>query len=132
MKTRFDRNYKDYYTVNEVEQMRTLQRIMRADESKPEEYLKMAAIHIGTQSGEFYIDRVVEAEAVLCKNNFTEWDRMGDQCGLTDVMIKGVCIGYTKQGNKAYIEVDALLSDIYSLDGSTDFTQSMVWRTYTR
>ena len=107
MKVTFQKDYKNWLTVAEVEAARQIIREMKEDTSTAAEEAA-AAIREALKDTRDYLDRVLEAEATICKNSRV-WNQYGENTGMLDIWISG--IAKTSWG---FIEIGACLSDIWS------------------
>ena len=108
MKVTFQKDYKNWLTVAEVEAARQIIREMKEDTSTAAEEAATAIREALKDTGD-WLDEVLKAEAVICKNSRV-WNQYGENTGMLDIMICG--IAKTSWG---YIDVEATLSDIWQI-----------------
>ena len=123
MLVRLQENYKDIYTVSDLERARAVIKMMREDESVVAEYAEMAvseALNGRLDS----LRRVLKATAHTAKN-CRVWDAY--ELGSEDMDVWVNAIAETVFG---FIRIGAYLSDIWQ-KGATPFSQHMYIKYYT-
>ena len=108
MKVTFPKDYKNFYTVAEVEAAKQIIREMKEDTSTAAEEAA-AAIREALKNTGDCLDEVLKAEATICKNNRI-WNQYGENTGMLDIMICGIA-----KTSLGYIDVEATLSDIWQI-----------------
>lgn len=122
MKVNITAESKRIITLEEAAAARQIVRDMKQDESSPKEYLKYAAGLYG------YVEEIITATAEIAKNART-WNAYSDSSGQIDIWIDGLArIIPDGESCRAYIEIGAYLSDIWSL--SSDNREEIKARTY--
>lgn len=107
MKVKFTKQAKTYITVAEAEEARKIIVDMKEDEFSASDYLEIAA---RLACGGYNVDRVLEADAKICRNN-NAWNNYSDNSGKLDVWVKGL----VKVDIDTYMEVGANLTDIWMI-----------------
>jgi hypothetical protein len=130
MKVTINKEMLDILTVNEYEHAREMVKDMRDDETLARGYAEMAANAI--LSSGFYgkydsLVRILSADATICRDNETEWNRFGDGCGYLNVWISAIAETYD-----GFLKFGCLLSDIWDLDGSAETKTALVEHGYIR
>lgn len=124
MKVTLEKDYKAYYTINDLEEARQVIAFMKEDTSKPADYALSAAQHICSRR--FPADYVVEilkatAETARNKGEWNAYGASGD---------KDVWIDFIAKTAYGFIEGGAYLTDIWQLDGEIDITDEMWIRAF--
>lgn len=116
MKTSFDLMYKQILTVEEYEQGKELQKMLKEDDNTPiNDYGKMVCIEVMKEIENDWFDRVLETKAIIQVNHgLNSYNYHGENTGFMDVIIE--TIGKTGFG---FIEASMWLSDIWQIDGKT-------------
>ena len=113
MKVTMEKNYKDFYTVNDVARAKEVIRSAKEDTTTAKEYLLSASRMIMQNFSDCPIEALT-ASASTAKNGRIN-NFYGDDTGWMDVWIEGIvktCDGF--------IEVGAYLTDIYNISSITD------------
>ena len=128
MKVKFTKQAKTYITVAEAEEARKIIVDMKEDEFSESDYLEIAA---RLACGGYNVDRVLEADAEICRNN-NAWNNYSDNSGKLDVWVKGLA----KVDIDTYMEVGANLTDIWMIGANRetdlDIKSRMYIETYKR
>lgn len=114
MKTNFDSMYKKVLTVEEYEQGKELQKIMKEDNTPINDYGKMVCIEVMKEIENDWLDRVLETKATIQVNPKLSQYNYHGETGFMDILIE--TIGKTGFG---FIEASMWLSDIWQIDGKT-------------
>lgn len=122
MKVKFTKQAKTYITVAEAEEARKIITDMKEDEFSASDYLEIAA---RLANGGFNIDRVIEADAEICRN-FNAWNNYSDNSGKLDVWVKGL----VKTDLNTYMEIGANLTDIWMIGADRETDQEIKGRMY--
>ena len=122
MKVNLPRNYKDFFTISDLEKAKAVIDCMKGDESKPKDYGKYAVEHALKDSYEC-LEEVLEAKAEV-EPNGRIFDAYGDS-GRMDVWME-----ITARTSDGYVEVSAYLTDIWSIGGDADLRSHMAIRRY--
>ena len=72
-------------------------------------------------------EKVLEASAEIVRDCHTPMDWLGDGCGWLNI-----CIQATVETVDGFLKFDVLLSDVWSLDGSTESKAALVDHGYIR
>lgn len=114
MKVKFTKKAKTYITVAEAIEARKIITDMKEDEFSASDYLEIAA---RLACGGYNIDRVLEADAEICRNSRV-WDNFHEGSGKLDVWVQGL----VKIDLDTYMEIGANLTDIWMIgaDKETD------------
>lgn len=131
MKVSLEKDYRKYYTLEDLDRAKEVIRCLKEDETPVSDYAGMAARealrHIGKDCS---VDRIIEAGAETSRNN-----RICDQYGDTgnmDVWVYGIAkySGITGWNNGGFIEFGAYLSDIYGTCGEDTYGVNMSIKVY--
>lgn len=114
MKTSFDSMYKQILTVEEYEQGKELQKVMKEDNTPINYYGKMVCIEVMKEIENDWLDRVLETKATIQVNSRLSQYNYHGETGFMDILIE--TIGKTGHG---FIEASMWLSDIWQIDGET-------------
>lgn len=109
MKVTLGKNYKKVFTLESLEQAKSLIRHLKEDETTPAEYLEIAARDL-LRDEKDCVDYVISAEAETCYNYRVL--NLYENTGIVDVWIHGIIKCYDQ-----IIEMACYLSDIWSIDG---------------
>lgn len=123
MKVTFEENYKDLYTINEVEAAKIVIKFEKEDAEDVREWARTAAAE-ALKDLRDHVDRIIEASAETTRNHRVT-DCYGEGSAHMDVWVRGIaktCCGY--------LEFGAYLSDIWQT-GAEDYRNRM-WIDYTR
>lgn len=112
MKVTLEKNYKSFYTIEDLEIAKSVIKNMKEDTFSAKEYLKMAVgDYLRNEKG--YCEEVISAEAITSLNGRAWNAYSGDiESQHMDIWISGLAkIGY----KESYIEIGAYLTDIWSI-----------------
>ena len=124
MKVTLPKNYKEQYTIAQVEQMKAV----IAAEKDDTETVKGWATYAVNEAIKDDIDCIVEiykATAETCMNN-RAWNAYSEDTGMVDVWIEAVA-----ETSKGFVKVGAYLSDIWQT-GAEDYRTRMYVEKYSR
>lgn len=124
MKVTLPKNYKEQYTMYQVEQMKAVIAVEKGDE----ETAKGWATYAVNEAIKDDIDSIVEiykATAETCTNN-KAWNAYGEDTGMVDVWIEAVA-----ETSNGFVKVGAYLSDIWQT-GAEDYRTRMYVEKYSR
>ena len=124
MKVTFEENYKNLYSVNEVEAAKIVIKYERENDSESAKDWAEYAVKEALKDRDDHLDRVLEATAETCRRCGWE-NNYGEGSGCMDVWIKAIARTF-----RGYIEVGAYLSDIWNT-GAVDY-RSRMYVDYTR
>lgn len=130
MKVTIKKEMLDILTVNEYEHAKQIVKDMRDDETLARGYAELAANAIlssGLYGKDDCLVRVLSADASICRDGATDWDRFGEGCGYLNVWIEAVAESYD-----SFLKFGCLLSDIWNLDGSAETKAALVDHAYIR
>lgn len=107
MKVSMSANYKQFFTIEEVQTAKQMIKEFKEDESTVTEYAEMAArtCNFG------WIERVFEAKATIEKNR-RAWNAYSDTSKSLDVWIDA-----TVQTSSGFLILGAYLTDIWNITG---------------
>lgn len=124
MKVTFEENYKDLYTINEVEAAKIVIKYEKENDSENvKEWAKIAADYVMKDQHD-YVERILEASAETTRNN-RACHAYGEGSGRMDVWVTGIAKTFY-----GYLEFGAYLTDIWQT-GAEDYRNRM-WTVYTR
>lgn len=121
MLVRLQENYKDIYTVSDLERARAVIKMMREDESVVAEYAEMAVNEALDCTGD-YLRRILKATASTARN-CRVWNAYDNESADMDVWVDAIA-----ETSYGFIKVGAYLSDIWQ-KGAIPFSQHM-WVVY--
>lgn len=131
MKVTLEKNYRKYYTLEDLDRAKRVIAAEKEDESTVKEWAKMAICEAIKNDDGIYEDYIVEifkAEAHTAKNNRI-WNQysMSDDDPDHETGNMDVWIEFAAETEKGYIKGGAYLSDIWQT-GGTDYRQHMYIR----
>ena len=120
MKVKLEQNYKDYYTLANLDEAKAVIEFEKnEDESTVEEWATYAAREACKNAPlDLFADDIITADAYTARNSRV-WNAYGDGTGDMDVWITGIA-----KGHKCFIEFGAYLSDIWQT-GAIDYKHHM-------
>lgn len=131
MKVKLERNYKRYYTVEEYEQAKVVIAAEKEDETKVTDYAEMAVrefcrVYHLTDSSILSVDTTTGKNR-RAYNAYT--DSAGNESGCMDVFLDIYAEIYMEADDglfkRAILNLSAMLSDIWQIDGETDIARHM-------
>ena len=122
MKVTLPKNYREYYTLEDLDRAKLVIKAEKEDDCPIKEYAEMAVNHALKNKGD-YLAEILKATAETTKNRDV-WDHYGEGSGRFDVWISA-----TAETMNGFVKVSAYLSDIWQFDGETDFRPRM-WIQY--
>lgn len=123
MKVTLEKNFKSFYTIEDLEIAKSVIKSMKEDTSTVKDYFKMAVAEY-LRKKEGYCKEVISAEATTAQNR-RAWNAYGGdiESQHMDIWISGLAkVGY----NDGYIELGAYLTDIWQIDGETDVAENFL------
>lgn len=117
MKVTLDKNYKDLYTLSDLERAKAVIKFMKEDSFTVKEYAEYA-IREALKDTDVFDREIITAEARTAGNRRV-WDAYGDGTGSMDVWI--TALARTSEG---FIEFGAYLTDIWQT-GVEHYKQNM-------
>ena len=119
MKVNLDKDYREWFTISDLEKAKEVIRYMKDDESSVKDYAEMAVEHVLLREDRYEtLVRIIEADAVTEPNG-----RIYDQYGETGRM--DVWLNITARTDRGYLEVGAYLTDIWQIGSETDLREHM-------
>ena len=128
MKVTLQKDYRKYYTLENIDQAKAVIAYVKEDEMKVTDWAEYAigeALRDADRNCIDYLDEVLKAEAHTARN-CRAWQLYGEGTGDMDVWVEA-----TAKTNHGFIEVGAYLSDIW-LTGATPYKQHMYIQYYKR
>ena len=122
MKVKFEKDYKQYYTIKDLDQAKLVIQYEKDDEETAAGWAEYAIKEALKDSME-YCDEVIRASAETSRN-CRIWDAYGEGTGSMDVWI--AALAKTSEG---FIEVGAYLSDIWQ-SGAEPYKHQMIIKQY--
>ena len=122
MKVKLDKNYRDLYTLSDLERAKEVIKFMKDDTSSVKDYAAYAIIE-ALRDTKVFDREIITAEARTARNRRV-WDAYGDGTGSMDVWIEA--LAKTSEG---FIEVGAYLTDIWQT-GSDHYKDNMFIRRF--
>lgn len=124
MKVTLEKNYREYYTLEDLDIAKQIIKEEKEDEFTAKEWAKMAVGEALKDSSDFLIE-VLSATATT-GGNADAWDRYFDGSRHMDVWIEA-----TAKTCDGYIEIGAYLSDIWQT-GAEPYKHNMYIQKYER
>ncbi|MBR5678686.1 MAG: hypothetical protein IKX20_11210 [Paludibacteraceae bacterium] len=124
MKVTLPKNYKEYYTIYQVEQMKAVIAAEKDDEETIKGWAEYA-VNEALKDDPHYIVEVYKATAETCLNNKV-WNAYGEDTGIVDVWIEAVA-----ETSEGFVKVGAYLSDIWQ-SGAVDYRNRLYVEKYSR
>lgn len=126
MKVTLPSNYRNWFTLDDLDIAKEVIKVMKDDESKVSYYANLAVAHAldVRYSGKDYCKEILKADAEVCKNN-RAFNVLFDGSLNFDVWV--TAIAQTMYG---FIEVQAYLSDIWSMSYDNNYTPHMLIHYY--
>lgn len=106
MKVKLQENYKDIYTISDLERAKHIISMEKDDLMTVKEYARLAASEALRDSGDF-VDEILTAEATTSMNR-DAWNRYDSESGNMDIWIE-----FIASTLKGFIRGGAYLSDIW-------------------
>lgn len=123
MKVKLEKNYRRYYTLEDLDRAKMVISSVKEDESTVEEYAEYAVNEVSDRFGGCM--EVIRATAQTAKNS-RAWDAYGEGTETMDVWVEGLARTFD-----GYLEFGAYLSDIYA-SGVTLYGHLMYTNFYER
>lgn len=125
MKVNLEKEYRRWYTLEELEQAKTIIAAEKEDEETAKGWAAYAVNEALKGTGEVSRDEILKAEAHTARN-CRAWNLYGEGTGNMDVWIN--IVARTSEG---FIECGAYLSDIWQ-SGAVEYKQHMYIQRYGR
>lgn len=127
MKVKFTKQAKTYITVAEAAEARKIIESLKNDDESATDYLRSAGnlANKMINNSPFGIDRVLEADAEISRNN-RAWDNYHEGSGKLDVWVQGL----VKADLDTYMEIGAYLSDIWNITGNNEMDADIIEHMY--
>lgn len=128
MKVKFTKQAKNYITVAEAAEARKIiESLKNDDDESATDYLRSAGnlANKMINNSPFGIDRVLEADAEISRNN-RAWDNYHEGSGKLDVWVQGL----VKADLDTYMEIGAYLSDIWNITGNNEMDVDIIEHMY--
>lgn len=127
MKVKMDRNYRKYYTLEQVDQAKAVIAWEKEDEETAAGWARYAVNEAlkgtGVSAADWMDGWILKADATTARNG-RAWNQYGEGTGDMDIWIDAVV-----RTGEGFLEVGAYLSDIW-LTGATDYRQHMYIKRY--
>lgn len=124
MKIKYQPEYKSLYTLEDMDKAKIVIANMKEDTSTAKEYAAYA-VREALRKKNDYLVQVIQAEAETSKNYRAD-NNYGEGSGNMDTWIEAIA-----ETGKGFIRVGAYLTDIWNIDGETDYTEHMYIKYYT-
>ena len=123
MKTTLPKNYRERFTLEELDIAKTIIADMKEDTSKPAEYARAALINFANDNGV----EIVQASAEIGRNCFVSFNRYSEGTRDFDVYIH-----FVGRSQSAYYDGFVPLSEIWDImPGECNFSRNAYIRTFT-
>lgn len=120
MKVTLEQNYKNIYTINDLERAKMVISYEKDDEETAKGWAEYA-VNEALKGRDDWCREVIKAEAHTAKN-YRAWDAYGDETKDMDIWIDAIA-----ETSNGFITVGAYLTDIWQT-GSEDYRQHMYTR----
>lgn len=117
MKVTLEKNYKEYYTLADLEAAKLVITSEKEDEETPKGWAEYA-VREALKGKCDYLNHVIEASAETARNSRI-WEQYGEGTKNFDVWISA-----TAETDNGFIKIGAYLSDIWQT-GATDYRNNM-------
>ena len=124
MKVTLEKEYKKYYTLEDIDRAKEVIRYEKEDEETAKGWAEYAVREALREEND-YLDRIIEADARTARN-CRAWNLYGETTGDMDTWITA-----TAKTSLGFIEVGAYLSDIWQT-GATPYKHHMFIAYYAR
>lgn len=131
MKVRLPKDYREHYTLNDVDRAKAVISYLKEDTEKPEYYAEMAVREVLKDIEGGSLDAVITANAETAKNAGV-YDLYGDGTENMDVLVSFIAKCYFCDNDGChcgFIEGEAYLSDIYQT-GAVRYSENIYRRVY--
>ena len=131
MKVTLPKNYKQQFTIENLEQAKKVIALCKQDTTPIQDYAKNAIneiiAHGNTGASWLHAIYHVSAEVVLNKRYTHCWDQFGDDTGYMDVELE--IVAETADG---FIKAWCSMIDIWQIDGETDLADNWYYQYFRR
>lgn len=124
MKVTLEKNYKDHYTLGDIERAKAIIKAEKDDETSLEDWARYAAQET-LRDVPGYVVEILKATATTAKNK-RAWNLYGEDSGNMDIWIEA-----TAETSEGFVKFGAYLSDIWQT-GGTDYRNNMYIERYGR
>ena len=125
MKVTLRKDYKDTFTITDLENAKKVIKQLREDETSAKEYLAFA-VNEALKGSNDCLGRVLEADAETYLNGRI-FNAYFEGSGRMDVWVEGIA-----QTLDGYIEVGAYLTDIWTTGADSDYSSRMFIRYFAK
>lgn len=124
MKVTLAKEYRKFYTLNELDIAKEIISCAKEDGATAKEYAEIA-VREALRGKDDYIEEILKATAETAKN-CKVWDRYFDGSESMDIYINA-----TAETSKGFIKIGTYLSDIWVIDGAANIQERMYIKYYT-
>lgn len=117
MRVKLEKNYKDIYTIGDLERAREVINYEKEDEMSIKDWVEYAVREALKNTNDYAVE-ILKAEAHTAKN-CRAWNTYSDTSEDMDVWVNGVA-----ETSEGFIKIGAYLSDIWQT-GAIDYTDKM-------
>ena len=125
MRVNLEKEYKRYYTLEQLDQAKAVIATEKEDEETAKGWAVYAVNEALKGTGEYFRDEILKAEAHTARN-CRAWNLYGEGTGEMDVWVE--ILARTSEG---FMECGAYLSDIWQ-SGAVEYKQHMYIQRYGR
>lgn len=126
MKVTLEKDYRKYYTLEDLDHAKAVIACAKDDESKIAEYAEMTVNEVVKDGGDYCVE-ILKATAHTAKN-CRAFDAYGEGTGNMDIWIEAVA-----ETTSAFVKIGAYLSDIWMIgDGQYDCAGKFYKEIYVR
>ena len=111
MKVTLQENYRSVYTLDELDQAKTVIAYEKDDSFKPADYA-MTALNLIASGIGGHAEEIITASAHTARY-CNAWNAYGNDTGRMDIEIDGIGKVWTEKG-RCFVEFSAMLTDIWS------------------
>ena len=127
MKVNITKESRKWMTVEELPYAKQIVKDMKDDDFSVADYAKMAAdAIIWGRYNHDYVNRIMEADAEICRDNGIAYEQFGEGCGRL-----GVWLRFTAETFDGFLKVGCLLSDVWAL-GTDEARETLIGHSYIR
>ena len=117
MRVKLEKNYKDHYTISDLERAKAIIALEKEDEMTIKEWTEYAVREALKGKDDYFVE-ILKAEARTAKN-CRAWNLYNEESQDMDIWLKA-----TAETDKGFIKIGAYLSDIWQT-GAIDYTDKM-------
>ena len=126
MRVTLPKDYREHFTLAQLDIARNIIRDMKEDDTTPTWYAEIAANHLINKRLESdCLVRIITASAEA-NRNWKAWNAYSDGSGDMDIWVNAIAETW-----KGFIKIGAYVSDIWKIGGDVDVTDEFFVRYFT-